>query len=129
MKIYTEEQLMKEVIICDAEEVKIKNNIISKIDIFIVGHFGNAVSLELKGKHGEDIIPTYRVERIIGYAIRDFIDFFHLSREDGVRLSDLKDIPVRLVYDGFRLIAIGDFMEDRFFLVRDLFASRDSEEN
>lgn len=129
MKIYTEEQLMKEVIGCDAEEVKIKNNIISKIDIFIVGHFGNAVSLELKGKHGEDIIPTYRVEHTIGYAIRDFIDFFHLSREDGIRLSALKDIPVRLVYDDFRLRAIGDFMEDRFFLVGDLFASRDNEEN
>ena len=129
MKIYTEEQLMKEVIGCDAEEVKIKNNIISKIDIFIVGHFGNAVSLELKGKHGEDIIPTYRVERTIGYAIRDFIDFFHLSREDGIRLSALKDIPVRLFYDDFHLLAIGDFMEDRFFLVGDLFASRDSEED
>ena len=30
MKIYTEEQLMKEVIGCDAEEVKIKNNIPEK---------------------------------------------------------------------------------------------------
>lgn len=129
MKIYTEEQLMKEVIGCDAKEVKIKNNIISKIDIFIIGHFGNAVSLELKGKHGEDIIPTYRTEHTIGYAIRDFIDFFHLSREDGIRLSDLKDIPVRLFYDDFHLLAIGDFMKDRFFLVGDLFASRDSEEN
>ena len=98
----------------------VENNIIS-FELSVIGHFGNSVSLVLMG---ENIIPYsgYNNTANIGFIIQYLIELFDISREDGIYYSEMKDIPVRLVFDspdcswGSRCVGIGNFMKDKFVL-------------
>lgn len=120
MGIVTEEEIRKQYTgyINDATNVmEVKNNIISRVEINIIAHFGNSVSFELKGKLGGDILPTYNNMNNIGKVIRDFIVLFDLEREDGIELSTVRDLLIRCMYFNNTLIAIGHFMEDSWLYV------------
>ena len=108
----------------------VQNNIIERVDINTISHFGNSACLEIMcsnicAMHG------YNSTGNIGYLIRSFIELFDLIEEDGVYFSDIKNIPCRLVYDnpnlswGSKCIGFGHFMKDKFVLT-DEFAKIDN---
>lgn len=102
----------------------IANNLVS-FDLEVIGHFNNAVSLVLTATN---VIPYsgYANTRNIGLILQYLVDLLDISREDGIYLSEMKDIPVRLVFDspecswGSKCMGIGNFMKDKFVLFKDL---------
>lgn len=102
----------------------IDNNVIKYIDIDTIAHFGNITCLEIVCS---DVWPmsTYNNTRSLGYLIRALIELLDISREDGRRLSEIKNIPCRLVFEknstAWRgnCIGIGNFMNDKFVLIED----------
>lgn len=100
----------------------VENNIVS-FDVEVIGHFGNAVSLIIAAKN---IIPysAYNNTANIGYILKYLVELLGIEEEDGLRLSQIKNIPVRLIFDckdststfGAKCIGIGNFMEDKFVM-------------
>lgn len=103
----------------------VENNIITDIDINIMGHFGNIPCLTILC---QNICPygTYNDIERLGFLLKAIVEFFGLDREDGVKISQLKNIPCRIVYEGKednhwggKAVGIGHFMKDRFILFKD----------
>ena len=104
----------------------IVNNIIERIDINTIAHFGNVVCFEIMC---DCVMPMgcYNSTQNIGYILKSFIELFDLSREDGLRLSEITNVPCRLIFEskngciwGAKCIGIGHFMKDKFVFVEDL---------
>lgn len=102
----------------------ISNNIITCVDINTVGHFDNSVCFEIMCSNVYPMAMYHNTSNI-GYLIRSFIELFDLTEEDGMRLSKIKNIPCRLVFDdpnctwGSKCIGFGHFMDDKFVLTDD----------
>lgn len=102
----------------------IQNNIIEKVDVNTIAHFGNVTCLEIIC---ENLCPmsTYNNTGNLGFLIRALIELLGISEEDGLRLSKIKHVPCRLVFNeadcswGSRCIGIGNFMKDKFVLIED----------
>lgn len=103
----------------------VENNIIKEIDIKIIAHFGNIPCLTMIC---ENVIPYgfYNDIHRLGYLLKAIVEFFGLEREDGIMLSELKDIPCRIVFDGNgknhwgdKAVGIGHYMKDKFILFED----------
>lgn len=112
----------------------VANNIIERIDINIIAHFGNIPCLTIIC---ENIVPYGHYNDIgrLGYLLKALVEFFGVEREDGVWLSSLKNIPCRLVFEGEgethwgeKAIGIGHYMKDKFILFED-FAKLDESED
>ena len=104
----------------------VANNIIERIDVNIIAHFGNIPCLTILC---ENIVPYGHYNDIVrlGFLLKALVEFFGVDREDGVWLSSLKNIPCRLVFEGEgdthwgeKAIGIGHFMKDKFILFEDL---------
>lgn len=58
----------------------------------------------------------------LGYIIRAFFEVIGLSEEDGLRLSEIKNVPCRLIFEGglgSRCVGFGHFMKDKFVLTEE----------
>lgn len=103
----------------------IENNIIERVDVNCIGHFDNLVTLQIVCKNVW-AMSGYNNTANIGFIIKKLVELLDLTQEDGIRLSDIKNIPCRIVYEdpncswGAKCVGIGHFMEDRFVLVDDL---------
>ena len=101
----------------------IANNIITNFDINVVGHFGNVVCLEVMC---HNCIPYGHANNTknVGYVLKALYELFNLSTDNGTRLSDIRNIPYRLVFKGTScldpIVGIGNFMKDEFILFDDL---------
>lgn len=103
-----------------AKGYSVENNLVS-LDIQIIGHFGNSVSLVIAAK---DIVPysAYNNTENVGIIIKYLVELLGIEKEDGLLISNIKDVPVRLVFDskepcwGAKCISIGNFMEDKFVM-------------
>ena len=103
----------------------VENNIIEKIDIKIIAHFGNIPCLNIVC---ENIVPYGHYNDIarMGFLLKAIVEFFEVDREDGVWLSSLRNIPCRLVFEGDgdnhwgeKAVGIGHYMKDKFILFED----------
>ena len=72
-------------------------------------------------------MSMYNNTQNLGYVLKTFVEFFELSEEDGLRISEIQNIPCRLVFEstngctwGSKCIGIGHFMKDKFVFVQDL---------
>ena len=103
----------------------IENNIIERVDVNCIGHFGNLVTLQIVCKNVW-AMSGYNNTANIGFIIKRLVELLDLTQEDGVRLSQIKDVPIRIVYSdsncsfGSKCVGIGHFMKDRFVLIEDL---------
>lgn len=103
----------------------IENNIIEKIDVNCIAHFNNIVSFEIYCKNVVPYSGRANTENL-GYVIKAFIKLFSLEKEDGIRISDIKNVPCRLVFEkegnhiGSRVVGIGHFMKDEFIFINDM---------
>ena len=103
-----------------AKGCSVENNLVS-LDIQVIGHFGNSVSLVIAAKN---VIPysAYNNTENIGIIIKYLVELLGIEKEDGLLISDVKDIPVRLIFDskepcwGAKCVGIGNFMEDKFVM-------------
>ena len=77
----------------------VENNIIKSIDVDIIAHFGNCTCFEIicTDRH---LMGVYNNTKSLGFLIRAFVELFDLSREDGIKLTSIKNVPCRLVFDG-----------------------------
>lgn len=100
----------------------IENNIIEFIDINTIAHFGNCTCLEIACSNVWSM-SGYNNTRNLGYLIKAFIELFDISNEDGLRLTDIKNIPCRLVFNenswGSKCIGFGHFMKNKFVLTEE----------
>lgn len=101
----------------------IENNIIDHVNVNIIGHFGNCPCFEIVCSN---VCPMsgYEGRQNLGFLMVAFVELFGKEDEDGVRLTSLKNIPCRLVFDGkggwgSRCIGFGHFMKDKFVLTAD----------
>ena len=102
-----------------------ENAILTNADIVLIGHFGNTVSLILDFKSDEDCklspLELYNSTKNIGYILKTLYKLLDLSEENGKRLSEVKDVPCRLIFDGeWRCVGIGNFLKDKFVYFDDL---------
>jgi hypothetical protein len=102
----------------------IQNNIIEEVNVNTIAHFGNVTCLEI---YCTNIWPmcTYNNTLNLGLLIRALIELLGISAEDGLSLSEIKNIPCRLVFNdtdcwcGSKCIGIGHFMKDKFVPIED----------
>lgn len=98
----------------------VENNIIKCVDMVCIGHFGNAVCFQIVCKNVTPL-PLSNSVGNVGWVFKAFIELFDLSKEDGVALSEIRNIPCRIIFDSSGVArAIGHFMEDKFVLISDL---------
>lgn len=100
---------------------KIENNLIEKVEINTIAHFGNLTCFEIACSN---VYPMSSYNNInnLGYILRAFIELFDLSEEDGLRLTKIKNIPCRLIFEGgwsSRCVGFGHFMKDKFVLTEE----------
>lgn len=101
----------------------IENNVIERVDVNTVAHFGNLTCFEAICSN-VCAMSHYNNIGNLGYIIRAFIELFDLSEEDGLRLSEIKNIPCRLIFEGqggwgSRCIGFGHFMKNKFVLTEE----------
>ena len=103
----------------------IVNNIIANVNINTIAHFGNSTCFEIACS---DVYPMSCHNNLqnLGYILRAFIEFFELSEEDGLRITQIKNIPYRLIFEskngcawGSKCIGFGHFMKDKFVFTED----------
>ncbi len=101
----------------------IENNIIEKVTVNIIGHFGNCPCFEIQCN---DVFPMhdYNTRQNLGYIMAAFVELFGVDEENGIRLEEIRNIPCRLVFEGAggwgsRCIGFGNFMKDKFVLTAD----------
>ena len=101
---------------------KIENNIIEDVNVNTIAHFGNVTCFEI-GCTNVCPMSAYNNINNLGYILRAFIELFDLSEEDGLRLTKIKNLPCRLIFEsgwwGSRCVGFGHFMKDKFVLTED----------
>ena len=102
---------------------KIENNIIEYVDINTIAHFGNLTCFEIVCSN-VCAMSGYNNIGNLGYLVRAFIELFDLSEEDGLRLTRIKKIPCRLIFEGdgslgSKCVGFGHFMKDKFVLTEE----------
>ena len=101
----------------------IKNNLIEDIDINIIAHFGNCVSFEISCTNISPLCG-YNNTKNLGFLLKAFYELFEISEEDGLQISQVKNIPCRLIFTGEgtwgdKCIGFGHFMKDKFVFTQD----------
>ena len=101
----------------------IENNMIEYVDVNTIAHFGNVTCFEVVCSN-ICAMSSYNNLRSLGFIIKAFIELLDLSEEDGLRLSKIKNIPCRLIFEGqggwgSKCIGFGHFMKDKFVFVDD----------
>lgn len=99
---------------------KIENEMIHGADIWVVGHFGNVVCLNVWTGCCA-LLHDYNNTQNLGIIIKAFVELFDLTEEDGFCFSKIKDIPCRIVSDGWgsKVLGFGHFMKDKFVYTDD----------
>lgn len=97
----------------------IEDNFIKSLDVVITAHFGNCVSVDLVCDCVCPI-PLWNSTSNIGYILRTMTELFGKSKEDGVRLQEFVNTPIRIAYNKNKAVAIGNATEDKFIFVEDL---------
>ena len=115
---------LKDILITKAEVEndghQIDNEMIRGAQISVIGHFGNAVSLNIF-TGSCCLIHDCNNTGNLGILIRAFVELFELTEEDGFNFTELKGLPCRIVSDGWgtKVIGFGHFMKDRFVYTED----------
>ena len=98
----------------------IDNEMIRGADISVIGHFGNLVTLNV-WTGCCCLIQDRNNTANLGFLIKALVELFEMTDEDGFVFSKMKDIPCRIVSDGWgtKVIGFGHFMKDRFVYTKD----------
>ena len=99
----------------------IKNDLIKRIDINVNIHYGGLVSLEIAMNNYFLMSGGYNTTKNIGHMIQFLIQLLDIN-EDYIKLSNIKDFPIRVVFekDTGKPYAFGNFMNNQFVIITDL---------
>lgn len=106
----------------DLGGMQIENNMVDSIEVVVVGHFGNIVTLDMFFTNC-CLFSQYNLGGYLGDVLKVIVEVLDLTDDDGVRISKIKNIPVRIVSEsgwGSKVVGFGHFMKDRFVLVEDV---------
>lgn len=105
----------------ELKNLYIENNMLKKIDVNVVGHFGNITTLEMQFTNC-CLFSGYNLGSLLPFVLKVIVESLELSEDNGIRLSDIKEIPIRIVSSSSygRVIGFGHFMKDRFLFVDDI---------
>ena len=106
----------------DLGNMQIENNMIDSIEINVIGHVGNISTLEMFFTNC-CLFSQYNLGGYLGDVLKVIVEVLDLTDDDGVRISKIKNIPVRIVSEsgcGSKVVGFGHFMKDRFVLVEDV---------
>lgn len=102
-------------------QIEVENSMIEGIEISLLGHFGNIVTVEVRTSHGV-LFQEWNATAHLGLVLRCLFDLLDLTEEDGRILSDVRSVPCRILKNRTgMLIGIGHFMKDKFVTEQDLF--------
>ena len=100
----------------------IENNIIRSIDLSIIGHFGNITTLEVICDNC-CMFSQYNIGTLIPDVLKTLIETLELSKEDVTRMSEIKNVPIRIITTQNHfgtVVGFGHFMKNRFLLIEDI---------
>ena len=100
----------------------IENNMILNVEVSVVAHFGNITTLEVICENC-CIFSQYNIGTLLPDVLKTIVEALGLSKDNGVRLSEIKDVPIRLVTTQKHfgtVVGFGHFMKDRFLLIEDI---------
>ena len=106
----------------ELEKYYIENNMLTSLDINVIAHFGNIITLEMWFKNC-CLFSNYNLGPLVSDVLKTIVEILDLSKEDGLRLENIKEIPVRIVLEGGsmgKVVGFGHFMKDRFVLAEDI---------
>lgn len=115
----------------DLDGKYIENNLLESLDVSVIAHFNNAVTCEMWFTNC-CLFSGYNLGGLLADVLKAIIECLGLSEEDGLRISTIKNVPVRVVCDSRvgKVIGFGHFMKDQFLLVDDVIQmARDNYEN
>lgn len=106
--IHNEEEVL-------AQGYKITNEMIHGADLSVIGHFGNAVSINV-WTGCCCLLHDYNNTNNIGYIIKALVELFDLTDEDGYVFKNFKEIPCRIISNGWgsKVVGFGHFMKNKF---------------
>ena len=106
--IHNEEEVL-------AQGYKITNEMIHGSDLSVIGHFGNAVSINV-WTGCCCLLHDYNNTDNIGYIIKALVELFDLTDEDGYVFKNFKEIPCRIISNGWgsKVVGFGHFMKNKF---------------
>lgn len=101
-----------------------ENVMISRIDLDVIAHFGNTVSVAIVIDNGRKL-TGYNNTLSAGIVIRDLLEMFGKDQEDGVMLSSVTNFPARIFWSDSsfqaKIVGIGHFTNDsKVVLLKDL---------
>ncbi len=108
----------------DLKDHHIENNMLEAIEINVIGHVGNLTTLEMFFTNC-CLFSQYNLGNLIGTVLKVIFEVLELTEDNGLHLSKVKNVPVRIVSEnswGSKVIGFGHFMKDRFVLVEDVIA-------
>ncbi|MDD4817330.1 MAG: DUF5131 family protein [Victivallaceae bacterium] len=76
---------------------EVNNALIAEIDLNLIGHFGNIVTLEIRLSDGRVVFNSCNATARIGVLLQCLCDLLELSDEEGRRLSSVRNIPCRIL--------------------------------
>ena len=105
----------------EADGYQLENEMIHGADISVIGHFGNAVSLNV-WTGCCCLIHDCNLTQNLGIVIKALVELFDLTDEDGYNFSKFKEIPCRIISSGSgtKVVGFGHFMKDKFVYTDDL---------
>lgn len=105
----------------EADGYQLDNEMIRGADISVIGHFCNAVSLNV-WTGCCCLIHDSNLTQNLGIVIKALVELFDLTDEDGYNFSKFKEIPCRIISNGYgsKVVGFGHFMKDRFVYTDDL---------
>lgn len=105
----------------EAEGYQLENEMIHGADICVLGHFGNAVSLNV-WTGCCCLIYDRNLTQNLGIVVKALVELFELTDENGYNFSKFKEIPCRIISSGWgsKVVGFGHFMKDRFVYTDDL---------
>ena len=109
------------------QSAETKNAIIEKIDIDVIGHFGNSTMLDIPIRIGECLYsnPFSSISSTLscGVFIQALFNLLEIGDDNGVKISSLKKIPCRVIVSDGNTVAVGNFMKNKFIIFEDLLKS------
>ena len=102
----------------------IENAMLEYMDVDIIGHFGNATTFSIVTNCCCIFSSYYNMGSILSEVIKCVVEVLNLSEEDGLHLSEVKNIPIQIVSKGWgsKVEGFGYFIGDRFVMVNDVIA-------
>lgn len=121
MKVKTYKDILKTKNELTDDGYVIENTMLKYMDIDIIGHFGNITTFNMV-TNCCCIFSNYNMGAILSDVIKCVVEVLNLSEEDGLHLSEIKNIPIQIVSKGWgsKVEGFGCFLGDRFVLVEDV---------